>query len=183
MKRLITILGFLSFVCGFSSCSSEDVDSDQYNLDSSVVTGKVEFFIIKSFTKFENSCLIDESKIVLSSEPLLNYSDIINYNASTFTFRITKQASLKLKPLQNSPVSGVPFALMVNSSLLYTGYFWPAYSNYACDGILVDPAYAESKQLVEMKLSSPSPSSIDFVDKRNAPALIQTLKNDKKLVE
>jgi hypothetical protein len=183
MKSLINILICIVLITAcLLSCSSED-DNTSLRDTASIVTGKVEFFILKSFDKVEKGCLIVDSSIVLSSEPLLNYSDIISYNASTFTFKITKEASVKLKPLKNPPVSGVPFALVVNNTVVYTGYFWPVYSSYVCDAITIDPLYAESKQLLEVKFREGASNIADYIDKRNTPLLIQTLKTDKKLIE
>jgi hypothetical protein len=185
MKNLGNILISIVLVTAcLLSCSSEDGDTSPLDDLSSIVTGRVEFFVLKSFNKVENGCLIIDTSIVLSSEPLLNYSDIVSYSASTFTFKITKDGALKLRPIKNPPVSGVPFALVVNGAVVYTGYFWPSYSNYPCEGITIDPSYGESKQLLMVKYREAAAySGTDYVDKRNAPVLIQTLKKDKKLIQ
>jgi hypothetical protein len=52
-----------------------------------------------------------------------------------------------------------------------------------CDAITIDPLYAESKQLLEVKFREGASNIADYIDKRNTPLLIQTLKTDKKLIE
>jgi hypothetical protein len=146
--------------------------------------GTVDFFIIKSFKKADNSCRIIDSTITLSSEPLLTYSDIISYNPKTYTFKITNAGATKLKALQSAPVTGVPFAVRANERVVYTAYFWPAYSSLACNAITADPYKSEKEKQIVLQAGYPDyTNDSEYSDERNNPNLLNILRTDNKLVE
>jgi hypothetical protein len=145
----------------------------------------VEFYLLESFdTTGQYYFQIDETSVISKSEPLLTYSDLISYNAISFTFKITEAAKAKIKDLDHS-VFGLAFAVKANRELIYTGYFWPCYSSASCDWLVIDPCFVYGDEN-EMQVSLGYPGLLQGVvipDNRNDPRILAFFRNDNKLIE
>ncbi|MCG8309515.1 MAG: hypothetical protein MI975_19120 [Cytophagales bacterium] len=173
-KALIYIL---AIICHFAfvSCNKSD--------DPGNIEGEVKLYLIEEFEKSGGMFQIDEGTVVTKSTPLLNYGDLLSYNASTFTFEISEAGISKVKNLKHS-VHGIAFAFKANQELIYTGYFWPSYSSMSCDWVTIDPTSIEhnGEGVVSLGYPGPHPGS-RIPDKRNDARVIGIFKQDHKLIE
>jgi hypothetical protein len=176
---------FLSvfFVClSVFSCDRHQTDPE----------GEVEFYLLENFETVEEGwgCAIDQSTVELASVPLIRYDDLTSYDPAEYTFCITEKAAEAIDALEHS-VSGLAFAVTANGEMVYTGYFWPAYSSLACDWITIDPisidmqAAMEAEPL-EMKVELGYPGTMEgqeITDRRNDSRILAIFRRDGKLVE
>ena len=143
--------------------------------------GEVEFFLLKEYEVIGNSHQIDHSSLILSADPLIEYSDIESYDESNFTYKLSSAGQGKIKNLEHS-VRGVAFAVTANDELVYTAYFWPSYSSTSCDWIVADPIPIEYSGLCTMKLGYAS--TVNISDKNlslNDDRIIRIFERDGKL--
>jgi len=172
MKKLVFFVVLLSFILtALSGC-------DKYEL-SNLSIDKAELYLIKSYKRVEYSQDIDERSIELYRRPLVNYSDIISYSASNHYFRFSDRGVKAIKDMKHS-VNGVPFALVADGELIYTGYFWPSFSSASCEWITIDPILVLGNNRMRVNLGYPG----DFdgvLDRRNDHRLLEILGRDNKL--
>jgi hypothetical protein len=163
---IIGILGALIF-----GCERNEINSD----------GKVDLYLLDTYTKIENSFQIDEATIKTQASPLINYSDFISYDSSNYTFELTEKAKNVIKNLEHS-VFGVAFTIKANGELIYSGYFWPSYSSATCDWIVIDPLTTIIGNKITVKLGYPGLNQGQTIsDKRNDNRIIQIFERDNKL--
>ncbi len=142
--------------------------------------GKVEFYLLDSFSTLEKSCQINDTTVTTKSEVLVNYSDIISYDSDNYIFELSDAAVTKIKNLDYS-VNGLAFAVKANEELIYTGYFWPGFSSASCAWLVIDPI-SLSDGKAEVKLGYPTLYPDQYIeDKRNDERIIDILKLDNKL--
>ncbi len=143
--------------------------------------GKVELYLLESFSTTGNSCQIDESTAVIQKEPFIVYADFLLYDSSGHVFEISAQARETINSIQY-PVTGRAFAVMANDTLVYTGYFWPAYSSASCEWVVIDPLMAGIGNEIPVKLGYPGPLPGQSIpDRRNDERIIRIFEQDKKL--
>ena len=113
----------------------------------------------------------------------IDYVDIIGYDSSNYTFLIDSNAINKIRKYF-FPSGGLPFSVNVIGETIYTGEFFPSYSNSLPCGIIIDP----ESSLIGNKLTV----NIDYgfcrtdnqlVDPRNDKRIIAVLQRDKKLIK
>ena len=119
------LIALISLV--FNACEDKNCD----------VTGEVELYLLESYDT-NGFCEIIKSSVETSKKPLIKYSDFKSYNAKDYVFKITDKAKEAIEGLEHS-VHGLAFAVAADDQLIYTGYFWPAYSSASCDWIVIDP--------------------------------------------
>lgn len=143
--------------------------------------GKIELYLIDTYSKVGHSYQIDESSVVTKDTPLISYSDILSYDSSEYAFELSDKALAAIKNLELS-VYGLPFAIKANGTLIYTGYFWPSYSSASCDWVVIDPIMANIGNKIQVRLGYPGLIQGQTIqDKRNDERIIQILKLDHKL--
>lgn len=172
MKKLVFFVVLLSLILTAPS------GCDKYEI-SNLSRDKVEFFLIKSYKRVDYTQAIDENSIELDRIPLVNYSDILSYSASNHYFRFSDRGVKAVKGVEQS-VNGVPFALVADGELIYTGYFWPSFSSASCEWITIDPLLIYSNNRMMVHLGYPG----DFEgvpDRRNDQRLLNILRRDDKL--
>lgn len=159
----------------FQACSK--------NEDCTCATGEVELYLLNSFETLENSCAIIEPTAVIQETPLIEYSGFISYHTKNHTFRITDAARADLDSMEHS-VFGVPFAVVADKHLIYTGYFWPAYSSATCEWIIIDPILVSGENDLMVQLGYPGlAEGTEIPDKRNSPLILDIFRRDGKLIE
>ncbi len=146
-------------------------------------TGIVEFFLLEAYETVGEGCEIEQGSAKLETAPLIRYADLLQYDAGETTFTISPDAKETIDSMEHS-VFGVPFGVTAGGELIYTGYFWPAYSSLGCQWIIIDPLFfrGENKLVVELGY----PGQIDGVaipDHRNDPRILEIFRRDGKLVE
>lgn len=174
MKRLMKFFCFCVMAGTiFSSCQKNDQPLHR--------NGGVELYLLSSFKTIGNTNQIDESTIISSPLPLVTYSEIQYYDATTCTFKISDSAKEAIKGIKHS-VFGVAFALKVNQEVIYTGYFWPSYSSATCAWVVIDPFGINQNNEVDVRIGYPGLIAGQTIpDKRNDPRLLDILKRDNKL--
>ena len=146
--------------------------------------------IFFSCSKDESYELLDinyQSKINVNDNNVINdkidYVDIIGYDSSNYTFLIDSNAINKIRKYF-FPSGGLPFYVNVMGGTIYSGKFFPGYSNSLPYGITIDP----ESSLIGNKLTV----NIDYgfcrtdnqlVDQRNDKRIIAVLQKDKKLIK
>jgi len=171
MKNIIfcSIIGIL--LC-FNACKKDDEIKS---------TGQIELYLLESYNS--NNYQIDESTIKIQIVPLINYSDIISYNSTNYSFKITDNARARIKNLNHS-THGLAFAVLADNKLVYSGYFWPSYSSQSCDWIVIDPIEADMYNEMKVKIGYPGlMQGVTIPDKRNDKQIIDILTRDNKLIK
>ena len=171
-KAAVAIIFPLFFLSIFISCNKATVDPK----------GDVAIYLLESFDTIDASFRIDEAGVVIKPEPFIKYSDLLYYSKKNHTFKLSKSAA---DLLENSRfgVYGEGFALKANNEILYTGYFWPAFSSASCDWIVIDPISIIGRKM-KVDIGYPNSSFASEVeDKRNNKILLDIFKRDGKLID
>ena len=171
-KNIYTLLSFL-FLFILIGCDENEIASGD----------RVEFYLIETYNTIDNTEQINEASVVLASEPLIYYEDILRYDQDEFIFEISEKAIAAIEQL-NVPVNGIAFAIAVDRNLIFSGYFWPSYSSATCQWIYTDPLMIDFYEGLKINIGYPSilPGEI-IPDNRNDPRMLQVLRRDGKLVD
>jgi hypothetical protein len=104
MKKPIIfyLLIILAVSLSMSGCSK--------NENINTVSGEVALFLLKSFERIGNSCQINESVVVAKAEPIIQYEDILSYNAKIHQFLVSDQAKSAIEDMELS-VTGLAFGV------------------------------------------------------------------------
>jgi len=141
---------------------------------------KVELYLLESFSTIGTSRQIDESAVLLKQQPLIVYADFLYYDTSDFSFGLSDKAVNAINNIQHSTF-GVPFAITVNDTLIYTAYFWPSYSSGGCNWAVVDPIMTRSGEM-QVRLGYPGQFPGQTIpDRRNDRRIVNVFKNDNKI--
>ncbi len=144
-------------------------------------SGQIDFYLLESYNS--NNFQIDESSIKLQNVPLINYSDIIWYDSTNHSFKITNDAKTKIKNLNHS-THGIAFAVLADNNLVYSGYFLPSYSSQSCNWIVIDPIEVDIYSEMKVKIGYPGlMQDVTIPDKRNDKQIINILARDNKLIK
>ena len=174
MRRKIftyAIIGILSVLT--YGCEKDGINSD----------GKVELYLLDSYSKIENSFQIDEATIKTQTSPLISYTDFISYDSINYTFELSDKAKNTIKNMEHS-VHGVAFAVKANGTLIYSGYFWPSYSSASCDWVVIDPMMSSIDNKIIVSLGYPGLFQGQVIpDKRNDSRIIEIFEYDNKLIK
>ncbi len=109
----------------------------------------------------------------------VSYDEIMGYDSSNFTLLLSADAANRIKDYF-FPSGGLPFTLQVLGEPLYTGIFFPAYSENAPYGIYINP-YPSGNSFVIMYEDEIGDSENNVTDNRNDDRLIKILEHDHKL--
>jgi len=169
------LFGFLllsAMVLIYTSCAKNAGD----------VSGEVELYLLESW-ETDGSCEIIKSSVETRNRPLIKYSDFKSYNAMKHLFRITDNAKEAVQGLEHS-VNGLPFAVVADDQLIYTGYFWPAYSSASCQWIVIDPLMLHGDNELWVELGYPGLIEGTVIpDERNHTLILDIFRRDGKLIE
>ncbi len=171
-KTAIAIISSLFFLSVFLSCNKATTEPK----------GDAAIYLLESFDTLDASFRIDEAGVVTKPEPFIEYSDLLYYDKKNHTFKLSKSAADLLGKSQFG-VYGEGFALKANDEILYTGYFWPAFSSVSCDWIVIDPIIISDRKM-KVNIGYPNSSFATGVeDKRNNKTLLDIFKRDGKLID
>ncbi|HET6558398.1 MAG TPA: hypothetical protein VFG54_13855 [Prolixibacteraceae bacterium] len=170
-KLMFSILGLFILIAYGCKKNEPSVSSNE----------KIELYLIETYSKIGYSYQIDENSVVTKNTPLIYYSDFLSYDSTEYTFEVSDRALEAIKNLNHS-VHGLPFAIMANDTLVYTGYFWPSYSSASCDWVVIDPIMASIGKRIQVRLGYPGlVQGHTIEDKRNDERIIRIFKLDNKL--
>lgn len=165
---IIGIFSVLTF-----GCEKDEISSD----------GKVELYLLDTYSKIENSFQIDETTIKTQASPLISYTDFISYDSINYTFELSDKAKNTIENMEHS-VHGVAFAVKANGIPIYSGYFWPSYSSASCDWVVIDPMMTSIDNKIKVRLGYPGLIQGQVIpDKRNDSRIIKIFESDNKLTE
>jgi hypothetical protein len=140
----------------------------------------IAFYTLKELSTLGQGFAIDESRVKIGNELLIEYDDLISYNVSTHTFTISDALAKKMNGIKlENPYYQKPFALAIGKEIVYTGYFWSLLSSLSCDWITASPL---GDQLIIM-LGYPGTTGQPVNDRRNDTRILDILKRDDKLID
>lgn len=151
--------------------------------DSGTAKGEVELYLLESYENQDESCAIDNSSVEIEKKPLIAYSGFLSYNSKKHIFTLSESAAGKVQDLEHS-VFGLPFAIVANDELIYTAYFWPAYSSASCQWIIADPLMFSGENELHVQLGYPGLfEGVEIPDERNNEAILEIFRADGKLID
>lgn len=173
MRNLILIL-FVSLIA-LTGCKKED---------PTVNSGSViEIYLLKSYKKEINSSRIRSDSIELDDAALIKNSEIYSYNRSTFTFEISAAKRNWLNDFQTNKTHGKAFAVTIDKTIIYTGYFWAGFSSASVDWIVIDPLNYSRQNTLTVRLGYPGLfPQMNIPDLRNDPRIIELLRITNRLI-
>ena len=143
--------------------------------------GDVELYLLESYQTEDQSCAILSSPISLHESPLIAYPEFKSYNSEKHIFKISDAAAQAVKDLEHS-VTGLAFAVTADGEVVYSGYFWPAYSSASCQWIVIDPLMIFGDNELRVELGYPGLfEGADIVDERNNELILDIFRRDGKL--
>lgn len=80
----------------------------------------------------------DENSVKLSENPILDESDIQNFNWKNQQIFLNKSGREKLKKI-DIKLSGLPVVMVLNNKRIYGFWFWDIYSSFGCDRVYTVP--------------------------------------------
>lgn len=145
--------------------------------------GDVELHLLESYETEDQSFAIIKSSVAIQKDPLIAYREFKSYNAQKHLFKISNSAAELVKDLDHS-VHGLPFAMVANDEVVYTGYFWPSYSSMGCQWIVIDPLMFSGDNELRVELGYPGQiEGMDIPDERNNELILDIFRRDDKLKE
>jgi len=178
MKNLCKSILIIGIFLSFISC--DKITSDM----------KVDIYLIKSFETKQNSSEIIENSVILEVSPIIEYSDILNYNSKDHIFTISSEVADALLNIYSSLKN--QFAVVIDSEIVYTGYFVSHSSSHIIDWTVITANFFGGDEIIigfdynEIIVDLGYPSNLEdwkTPDKRNDRRLINIFKRDGKLNE
>ena len=167
------LLSLIFLACLISSCEKKNTVQD----------GELNIYLLSDQDPKEELWEIDENKITLEENPFIFYEDIISYNAMDHTFMITESASVRIGSRGNS-LHRSTFAMVANKEIIYTGYFWAAFSSAICPWLTIDPIHAQYAGELHVQLGYPGLlEGMSIPDRRNDERILRILRHDRKLID
>jgi hypothetical protein len=126
-----------------------------------------------------------QAKLSVNDSTIINdmiyYKDIIGYDTSNYTFLVDSNAVKRLKNYFFSN-GGLPFTVNVLGEQIYSGKFFPLYSQTLPYGITIDPYTIGNKLTVKMDYGL-SNTENELIDSRNDKRMISVLQKDNKIIK
>jgi hypothetical protein len=158
---------------GLVSCKDNDLNHS-----------KLEIYLLKSYQKTNNSSQISTESLVLNDTALIKDSEIYSYNMSTYTFKIAENKAKWLGDFQNNKTHGRAFAVTIDKTVIYTGYFWASYSSAGVDWVVIDPLNLSGRNELTVRLGYPGLiAGISIPDLRNDSRIIDVLSKTNRLLK
>ncbi|MEE4115136.1 MAG: hypothetical protein V2I37_03155 [Marinilabiliaceae bacterium] len=159
----------LIYILAFTSCEKYDTD----------IEGDVDIYLLSQYqTEYIGSAILNEG-LVLSEEPAISYSEILKYNSHDFTFKLKQSAIDRIEDK-----FGSAFAVTVDGEVIYTGYFWAAFSSATVDWIVIDLVLGLEDDEITVQLGYPWLfDEWNIPDKRNDRRILSVFARDKKLID
>jgi hypothetical protein len=172
MPSYYSLLLSLIFVFGLQNCEKK-CDFDQ-------IDGEVTIHLLKDFDGPGLNCEIDESNIHWESMPYIDYDDLKSYDPEEHIFALSTELILQLKDGQDE-LHQKAFAVLIDGQLIYTCYFWLAWSSLSCDWYTTDPLMIDYYGGLKIKSAYPGDPELGDNDQRNDPRILCVFERDGKL--
>jgi hypothetical protein len=150
----------------------------------------VVFWILFSCSKEKSSEPLDinyQAKTNVNDNSVVNdkiyYKDIIGYDTSNYTFLIDSSAIKKIRKYF-FPSGGLPFSVNVMGETIYSGKFFPSYSNSLPCGIIIDPEQSLIGNKLTVQIDYTGCATIyQAIGNRNDKRIIDILQKDQKIIK
>jgi hypothetical protein len=164
MKKLLAILTV--FITILTSCEKDSGFG-------------LEIYLLKDYQTKSSSQEIISGSEKLYQNPIIYYQNIAYYDSTDHFFKIDSLKAIELNHI-NWPTQGTAFALTIDRTIIYSGYFIPGYSSSGSGWICIDPLSINGK--IRVTLGYPGDqSNLISIDPRNDDRIIGLLKGDNKL--
>lgn len=168
------ILMIIIPLLGLVSCKNDDTESN--------VQSKIEIYLLKSYKTASNSKAIRNDSIVLNDTALIRNSEILWYDQTNCTFKISDNKAKWLNDFQTNATHGRAFAVTIDKIVIYTGYFWAGFSSSSVDWIVVDPLNYGGDNTLTVQLGYPGlMPHMAIPDLRNDKRIIDLLRSTNRL--
>jgi len=169
--KLIILAVFLAF---FAACEKEP-DFQNAGKD-------VEFYVIKSYDVKTGTSEIIDSTVVLDNQALIAYDQILSYSPKDYKFELAKSAIETINQEGGLKYHFKAFAITVDKTIIYTGYFWPGYASTIKQWFTIDPILNSGNDVLKVQLAYPTNSFAGtYSDLRNDPRIIKVFRRDGKI--
>jgi hypothetical protein len=176
MKTLNIIL-FIIILIVFVKCSKDNQFTNEIKTDSIMNDEKMAVQLIYDFEINPSNHEIIPESIKKFGEIMVSYDEIIKYDTTHFTFKLSNGASERINQL-NLGATGPAFALIINKKVIFGGYFWAGYSSTSCDWIVMESYGANNRFAIS--LGYPPHFELN-PDPRKDKRIIDVLSIDNKL--
>jgi len=160
----------LIFCASYFGCNttepSNDYDFGIYLLrDTTLTTSDVKEISLKS--------------LIVQDEPLINITDIVEYNWEYHIIILTSEAFERFGKVEGKIKStdGLPFIFIAEGQKIYLGNIYPAYSSY----IHIDLPFITVAPFTEMRMARAPSQEVE--DKRNDDRIYSVLQEYDKIVQ
>ena len=158
ITKLISIVGIVVF---FAACSKEE-SSEPLDI------------------KYQAKINVNDNNVINDK---IDYKDIIGYDTSNYTFLIDSTVINKIRKYFY-PSGGLPFSINVMGEIVYSGLFFPSYSQVLPYGIIIDPYTYSIGNKITVKIEYGfCRTDNQLLDQRNDKRIIAVLQKDKKLIK
>jgi hypothetical protein len=142
----------------------------------------VEIYLLQKYSVLQGTDEIIHSSVVMENEPLVSYDQILEYNAADHSFRIAEPAIKAINREGGLRCHFKAFAVTVDREVIYTGYFWPAYSSTIKQYFIIDPILYDGKNRLTVQKAYPTNSYAgNYKDFRNDSRILDIFRRDGKL--
>lgn len=132
-----------------------------------VETGEeVSFHFLDDHTFSGIGCAIDESSVTIQEIAFIRYDQILSYDPESHVFGLDTQAVEWLREREDE-LHQKAFAVTVDGELIYTCYFWLAWSSLSCDWYTTDPLMLDYFGGLKIKGAYPGDPDRGSQEKRN----------------
>ena len=123
----------------------------------------------------------DLQQMELAGSPLISEADIIEYNWTNHTMRITGEAAKRIPT--NVGTGGKAFVIVADGQRAYRGAFWISVSSIGCPYPIIDVLGTETKTTIKIERDYPGGHTKEGPDPRNTGAVQKVLRETGKLKE
>jgi hypothetical protein len=171
MKTLIILI--ITASLGLVSCKDNDSNNS-----------KIEIYLLKSYQKINTSSQISTESIVLNDMALIKDSEIYSYNKTNYTFKISENKAKWLNDFQQNKTHGKAFAVTIDKTVIYTGYFWASFSSASVDWVVIDPLNLSGKNELTVEIGYPGLfPGMSIPDLRNDNRIIDLMSKTNRLLK
>jgi hypothetical protein len=171
MKTLIILI--ITASLGLVSCKNNDSNNS-----------KIEIYLLKSYQKINASSQISTESIVLNDTALIKDSEIYSYNKTNYTFKISENKAKWLNDFQQNKTHGKAFAVTIDKTVIYTGYFWASFSSTSVDWVVIDPLNLSGKNELTVEIGYPGLlPGMSIPDLRNDNRIIDLMSKTNRLLK
>jgi hypothetical protein len=139
---------------------------------------EVEMYLLQAYQLETGKCKVDPSSAVLEEVPVVSNDDILEYSRSTYSYKLSNSAFLKVKALHPR----TPFAITVDKKVIFFGIYMPLYMSSTCAHSITMYEMGIPDKEVFFELGYPGlMQGVTIDDQRNNDLIIQAFRKQGKL--